>query len=409
MIAQSVGIGEARHAIASGMVAPADVTEIGALINAADPGCTSDAEIPLFDGTGAGLQDLAVAAKLVKLAHRNGTAVSVDFQGKGNDMRVALNGFGRIGRTILRQLLATHSDITVALINDIAPLDTCAYLFRYDSVFGPFPGEVRTDPDALIINDQTIPFRQKRDLADLDLSDVDVVMDCTGTISTRAHAARGLTAGARNVLISGPCDEAEQTIVLGANAHLLADARIVSNASCTTNALAPLLRVLQDSCGVVQGHMTTIHCYTGSQPMVDAPRGDLARSRAGAVSMVPTTTSATRLIDRVLPDIAGRVTGAAVRVPVISVSAIDLVVTLKTLPDQPLADHLACIAQTSAVLGVTRDATVSTDLRARPESLVIALPETIQSGNQARIFGWYDNEWGFSARMIDMARLMAAR
>ena len=324
-------------------------------------------------------------------------------------MRVALNGFGRIGRTILRQLLASHPDIEIALINDIAPLDTCAYLFRYDSVFGPFAGTVRAETGALAVNDLFIPFSQKRDLAELDLSGIDVLMDCTGIINTRAHAARGLTAGAKNVLISGPCDEAEQTIVLGANEDQLGDARIVSNASCTTNALAPLLRALHDSCGVVQGHMTTIHCSTGSQPMVDAPRGDLARSRAGAVSMVPTTTSATRLIDRVLPDIAGRVTGAAVRVPVISVSAVDLVVTLETLPDQPLRDHLHHLAQSSSVLGVTEDATVSTDLRARPESLVIALPETIQNGMQARIFGWYDNEWGFSARMIDMARLMAAR
>ncbi len=324
-------------------------------------------------------------------------------------MRVALNGFGRIGRTILRQLLSSHPDVEVALINDIAPLDTCAYLFRYDSVFGPFPGTVEADTGALSVDGIAIPFTRKHDLADLDLTGIDVLMDCTGTINTRAHAARGLTAGARNVLISGPCDEADQTIVLGANDDQLGDARIVSNASCTTNALAPLLRVLHDTCGVSQGHMTTIHCYTGSQPMVDAPRGDLARSRAGAVSMVPTTTSATRLIDRVLPAIAGRVTGAAVRVPVISVSAVDLVVTLDSLPEQGVARHLEGIARSSHVLGITKDATVSTDLRARSESLVIALPEIIQSGNQARIFGWYDNEWGFSARMIDMAQLMAAR
>ncbi|SNR56462.1 type I glyceraldehyde-3-phosphate dehydrogenase [Puniceibacterium sediminis] len=324
-------------------------------------------------------------------------------------MRVALNGFGRIGRTILRQLLASHPDIEIALINDIAPLETCAYLFRYDSVFGPYPGTILAGDGALAVDDLFIPFTQKRDLSELDLSGIDVLMECTGTINTRAHAQRGLTAGAKNVLISGPCDEAEQTIVLGANEDQLGDARIVSNASCTTNALAPLLRVLHDTCGIQQGHMTTIHCYTGSQPMVDAPRGDFARSRAGAVSMVPTTTSATRLIDRVLPEIAGRVTGAAVRVPVISVSAVDLVVTLKTIPDQSLTDHLEGITQASDVLGITKDATVSTDLRARPESLVIALPEVIQNGHQVRIFGWYDNEWGFSARMIDMARLMAAR
>ena len=324
-------------------------------------------------------------------------------------MRVAINGFGRIGRTILRQLLAAHPDVEIALINDIAPLETCVYLFRYDSVFGPFPGSVTALGGALSIDGRDIPFSRKRDLADLDLTGIDVLMECTGTITTRDQAARGIRAGARNVLISGPCDEAERTIVLGANDGTLGDARIVSNASCTTNALAPLLRVLQDSFGIVQGHMTTIHCYTGSQPMVDAPREDLARSRAGAVSMVPTTTSATRLIDRVLPDIAGRISGAAVRVPVISVSAVDLVVTLEAPPEGDLAQHLRRIAAGSAVLGVTEDATVSTDLRARPDSLVIALPETIRTGHQARIFGWYDNEWGFSARMIDMACRLAAR
>lgn len=324
-------------------------------------------------------------------------------------MRIALNGFGRIGRTVLRQLLQGHPDITVALINDIAPLDTCAYLFQYDSVFGPYPSPVRAGMGVLHVNATEIPFYQKSDLADLDLSGIDVLMDCTGTITTRTHALRGLTAGARNVLISGPCDEAERTIVLGANEDTLGDARIVSNASCTTNALAPLLKLLDDHFGIQRGHMTTVHCYTGSQPMVDAPRGDFARSRAGAVSMVPTTTSATRLIDLVLPQIAGRVTGAAVRVPVISVSAIDVTLQIKTMPEGDFSQALNTLADTSHVIGVTQDACVSTDLRARPESLVIALPETIRSENQVRIFGWYDNEFGFSARMIDMARRMANR
>ncbi|MFZ5962878.1 type I glyceraldehyde-3-phosphate dehydrogenase [Thalassococcus sp. BH17M4-6] len=324
-------------------------------------------------------------------------------------MRIAINGFGRIGRTVLRQILQHHPDIEVALINDIAPRDTCAYLFQYDSVFGPYPGRVTATEAALRIDDRTIPFGAGRDLADLDLWDIDVLMDCTGTIQSRAHAARGLAAGASNVLISGPCDEAPRTIVLGANDHRLEDAQIVSNASCTTNALAPLLRALHDRFGVVRGHMTTVHCYTGSQPMVDAPRGPFARSRAGAVSMVPTTTSATHLIDLVLPEIAGRVTGAAVRVPVISVSAIDVTLQLDILPEGDFSRHLKTLAEESDVLGYTEDPCVSTDLRGRPDSLVIALPETIVTGRQVRIFGWYDNEYGFSARMIDMARRMAAR
>lgn len=326
-------------------------------------------------------------------------------------MRVVINGFGRIGRTVLRQIMCApgHADITLVGINDIAPLDTCAYLLRYDSVFGPYPGTVMARDDGIDVDGTFIPFTQTRDLGALDLTGVDVLMECTGTVQTLTQAHKGLQAGARNVLISGPCDEAERTIVLGANDDTLGDARIVSNASCTTNALAPLLRALDQSCGIVQGHFTTVHCYTGSQPMVDAPRGDLARSRAGAVSMVPTTTSATHLIDRVLPTLAGRITGAAVRVPVISVSAIDAVLSLNHLPDGAFVDHLRALADASPVLGLTVDACVSTDLRARSESLVIALPETIENGHQVRIFGWYDNEWGFSGRMIDMARLMAAR
>ncbi|SLN51131.1 Glyceraldehyde-3-phosphate dehydrogenase [Roseivivax jejudonensis] len=327
-------------------------------------------------------------------------------------MRIAINGFGRIGRTVLRQVLTGRGtdDIEIAFVNDIAPRDTCAYLFRYDSVFGPFPGTVETTQDGLRIDGRDIPLLSERDLGRLPLAGVDVVMDCTGTIKTRDQARRGLEAGATNVLISGPCDEAEETLVIGANEDRLGEARIVSNASCTTNALAPLLKSLHAAAPIARGHMTTIHCYTGSQPTVDAPRGDLARSRAAAVSMVPTTSSATRLVGRIVPELAGRITGAAVRVPTLSVSAIDAVLTFESpLGEDPRA-LLARIAGESPVLGVTDDPCVSTDLRARPESLVIALPETLApDAAQIRVFGWYDNEWGFSARMIDMARRMAVR
>ncbi|ETW13955.1 glyceraldehyde-3-phosphate dehydrogenase, type I [Roseivivax marinus] len=327
-------------------------------------------------------------------------------------MRIAINGFGRIGRTVLRQILTRPdcADVEVALLNDIAPRDTGAYLFRYDSVYGPYPGEVTFTDGALHAGGRTLPFHAERDLGALPLSDVDVVMDCTGTVKTRAQAARGLEAGARNVLISGPCDEAEETIVLGANEDRLGAARIVSNASCTTNALAPLLRAIHAARPVSHGHMTTIHCYTGSQPTVDAPRGPFARSRAAAVSMVPTTTSATRLVGDVLPGLADRISGAAVRVPTVSVSAVDAVLTFEeTAPDDPAEWLRSIAAESDGIIGCTDDPVVSTDMRARTESLVLALPETIAQGpRQLRVFGWYDNEWGFSARMIDMARRMAA-
>nr|WP_321251416.1 glyceraldehyde 3-phosphate dehydrogenase NAD-binding domain-containing protein [uncultured Ruegeria sp.] len=327
-------------------------------------------------------------------------------------MKLAINGFGRIGRTILRQVLALPEDsnVELVLINDIAPLETCAYLFKYDSTFGPYAGTVLAEVDTLIVDGHRVPMTHSEDLTRVDLSGVDVLLDCTGIARTSDVASRGLTAGASKVLISGPSPATEVTIVLGANEDQLGNARIVSNASCTTNGLAPLVRVLDGIGGIAAAHMTTIHCYTNSQPMVDAPRGDLARSRAGALSMVPTTTSATHLIDEVMPHLAGRISGAAVRVPTASVSAVDLIVTLKNQMSPEVFDaKLRAAAEHSPVLGWTDLPLVSSDLRTRPESLVIAGPETRMVGNrQVRVFGWYDNEWGFSARMLDAARLMAA-
>jgi glyceraldehyde 3-phosphate dehydrogenase (phosphorylating) len=327
-------------------------------------------------------------------------------------MKIVINGFGRIGRTVLRQILSLPeaNAVEVVRINDIASLETCAYLFKYDSVFGPYPGTVTSGEESLTVDGRKIHFSAEKDLSTLDLSDVDVVMECTGKADTIDVAERGLKAGAANVLISGPSAAAEVTLVLGANEDKLGNHRIISNGSCTTNALAPLLRGIDNAIGIKTGHMTTIHCYTGSQPMVDAPRGPLERSRAGGVSMVPTTTSATKLVGKVLPQLEGKVTGAAVRVPAISVSAVDLTLTLAKPIDKPANDTLQDIFAENPIIGFTEDRVVSTDMRARPESLVIALPETLEANDhQLRIFGWYDNEWGFSARMIDMARLMAAR
>ena len=234
----------------------------------------------------------------------------------GRKTRLAINGFGRIGRTILRILAqGRHPDLELVLINDIEPLEACAYLFEYDSVFGTYQGKVETFEQALAIDGRTVPFRSAADLRQLDLSGVDIVLECTGMTGSRATVERGIAAGAGAVLISGPSDQADITLVIGANDERLGDQRIVSNASCTTNALAPLLRVLDEGFGLRSGQMTTVHCYTGSQPTVDKPRGDPARSRAAALSMVPTTTSAGRLIDVVLPHLAGRVAARAIRVP----------------------------------------------------------------------------------------------
>jgi glyceraldehyde 3-phosphate dehydrogenase len=327
-------------------------------------------------------------------------------------MRIVINGFGRIGRTILRQILTQpgHEDIEVALINDIATLETCAYLFKYDSTFGPLPLDVVADKTGLRIDGRFIPFSSSNHLVNSDFTHADVVLECTGKVHSREDAERGLMAGAGAVLISGTSQYADVTVVMGANDQALGTARIVSNSSCTTNAIAPMLRAIDTGLGIETAHITTIHCYTSSQPMVDAPRGDLARSRAGAESMVPTTTSAAKELQRVLPDIGARTSVAAVRVPSMSVSAIDAIVQLASPVGLSTIDFLKVVASRSCVIGATNDPCVSRDMRGRSESLILALPETQTIGDkQLRIFGWYDNEWGFSARMIDMARKLAAR
>ncbi|MCG3269468.1 type I glyceraldehyde-3-phosphate dehydrogenase [Yoonia sp. I 8.24] len=320
--------------------------------------------------------------------------------------RIFINGFGRIGRTLLRAWATEKwSDLEIVGINDIADGDLCAHLFAYDSVFGPYPGQADFVNGALVLDGKTIPLHRTDDVGNLDLTDVDILLECTGKADSSEIANRGLQAGADRVLISGPSGAAELTMVLGANDHRLADQKIVSNASCTTNALAPLVRLLDDTWGLQTGWMTTIHCYTGSQPTIDAPRGDMMRSRAAGLSMVPTTTSAQRLLNEVLPDIAGRIEAAAVRVPVASVSAVDLTVTLDK--HVSLEDVHACLRAQIGVIGHTDKPLVSSDLRARPESLIVSLPETrVTAGGLVRVFGWYDNEWGFSCRMLDVAKIM---
>ncbi len=323
-------------------------------------------------------------------------------------MRIFINGFGRIGRSVLRawaQEPARWPGLEVAGINDIAAPEMCAHLFEYDSVFGPWRGTVVLQDGALVVNGHVIPLHRTPDLSTLGLAGVDVVMECTGRADRIEVAERGLRGGASRVLISGPSAAAGVTVVLGANEAALGAARIVSNASCTTNALAPLVKLIDAQWGVVTGSMTTIHCYTGSQPTIDAPGADFARSRAAALSMVPTTTSASRLLDKVLPQIAGRIEGSAVRVPVASVSCVDLVVMTDRVPR--VEDVNAAFHSAGGVIGVTDRALVSTDLRARAESIVMATPETrLTRGGLLRVFGWYDNEWGFSNRMLDVALRM---
>ena len=323
-------------------------------------------------------------------------------------MRVFINGFGRIGRSVLRAWALTPDHwpgLRIAGINDIAAAEMCAYLFQFDSVFGPWRGTVALGDGALQVDGHLLPLHRVPDISGLDLTGVDVVLECTGRADLLPVAQRGLQAGAHRVLVSGPSAAAELTVVLGANDTALTDQRIVSNASCTTNALAPLVKLLHTNWGLVTGSMTTIHCYTGSQPTVDAPAADFSRSRAAALSMVPTTTSAQRLLDLVLPEVAGRIAGSAVRVPVASVSAVDLAVVLQQ--SVTVAQVNAAFRAEVGVIGATDQALVSSDLRARPESIVMACPQTrVTPGGLLRVFGWYDNEWGFSNRMLDVALRM---
>ncbi len=323
-------------------------------------------------------------------------------------MRVFINGFGRIGRSVLRAWAGNRQawpQLEIVGINDIATAEMCAYLFEYDSTFGPWRGSVTLEDGALVVDGVRLALHRAGSLSDLDLSGIDVVLECTGRGAKRDLLEQGLIAGAGRVLVSGPSPVADLTAVLGANDGDLAGQRIVSNASCTTNALAPLVRVLDDAFGVATGSMITVHCYTGSQPTIDAPAGDFARSRAAALSMVPTTTSASKLLDQVLPQVAGRLQGSAVRVPVASVSCVDLAVMLERATD--VAAVNALLQQAGGVIGWTDKPLVSSDLRARPESIVMALPETrMTPQGMLRVFGWYDNEWGFSNRMLDMALRM---
>lgn len=326
-------------------------------------------------------------------------------------IKIAINGFGRIGRTILRILMQNGQDFELVLINEIEDLETCAYLFQYDSVFGPFPGPVETGKNALTVNGRAIPFLNAPDISKLDLRGVDLVLECTGMGGKRAIAERGLVAGASAVLVSGPSSEADITLVMGANETELGQERIISNASCTTNALAPLAKLIDDAYGIISGQMTTVHCYTGSQPTIDKPRDAPERSRAAALSMVPTTTSAQHQTGLVLPHLKGRIEARAIRVPTASVSAIDL--TMQTR-DTVTEDQINALMQTAAaqsdVFGWTNQPLVSSDLRARPESVILSGRETsVSTGGLLRVFGWYDNEWGFSQRMLDMAKLIGSR
>jgi glyceraldehyde 3-phosphate dehydrogenase len=330
-------------------------------------------------------------------------------------VRVAINGFGRIGRNILRSLVEHgRTDIEVVAINDLGPVETNAHLFRYDSVHGRFAGEVKVDGDTIDVGRGRIKVTAVRDPAELPHRDlgVDIAFECTGIFTSRDKASAHLAAGAKRVLVSAPCDNADKTIVYGVNHETLtADDLVVSNASCTTNCLAPVAKVLQDLAGIERGYMTTIHSYTGDQPTLDTMHKDLYRARAAAMSMIPTSTGAAKALGLVIPELQGKLDGSSIRVPTPNVSVIDLVWTPgRTRTVKEINDALRAAAEgpLRGVLAVTDEALVSTDFNHVAASSTVALAQTqVIDGRLGRILSWYDNEWGFSSRMSDTAVAMA--
>ncbi|HUB63641.1 MAG TPA: type I glyceraldehyde-3-phosphate dehydrogenase [Methylocella sp.] len=329
-------------------------------------------------------------------------------------IKVAINGFGRIGRNVLRAIVESNrKDIQVVAINDLGPVETNAHLLRFDSVHGRFPGTIKVTQDSIDCGIGPIKVTAIRDPHELPHKalDVDIALECTGFFTAREKAAAHLKAGAKRVLISAPGDNADLTVVFGVNhAKLGKDHLIVSNASCTTNCLAPVAKVLNDAIGIETGFMTTIHSYTGDQPTLDTLHKDLYRARAAALSMIPTTTGAARAVGLVLPELKGKLDGAAIRVPTPNVSIVDFkfVAKRKTTPDE-IRDAIkrASEQQLKGILTFTESPNVSCDFTHDPHSSIFHMDQTKVMGDTfVRVVSWYDNEWGFSNRMADVAAAM---
>jgi glyceraldehyde 3-phosphate dehydrogenase len=327
-------------------------------------------------------------------------------------VKVAINGFGRIGRNILRAIVESgRTDIEVVAINDLGPVETNAHLLQFDSVHGRFPHPVHTTATTIDVGRGPITVSAIRNPADLPWAHVDIVLECTGIFSARDKAAIHLENGASRVLVSAPSSGADKTIVYGVNDNLLTgDDLVVSNGSCTTNCLAPVAKVVNDAFGIVTGFMTTIHSYTGDQPTLDTMHGDLYRARAAALSMIPTSTGAAKALGLVLPELIGKLDGAAIRVPTPNVSCVDLAVVLEksvSVDEVNAALKAAADGPLNGILGYDDRPLVSSDYNHCADSSTFAAQQTKSlPGNLVRVLSWYDNEWGFSNRMADTAVAM---
>ena len=326
-------------------------------------------------------------------------------------VKVAINGFGRIGRNVLRAIIESgRTDIEVVAINDLGPVETNAHLLRFDSVHGRFPHLVTVAGDTIDVGRGPIKVTAVKNPAELphQAMGVDIALECTGIFATKDKASAHLTAGAKRVLVSAPADGADLTVVFGVNHHKLTkDHLVVSNASCTTNCLAPVAKVLNDAVGIEKGFMTTIHAYTGDQPTLDTMHKDLYRGRAAALSMIPTTTGAAKAVGLVLPELNGKLDGTSIRVPVPNVSVVDFKFISKKATS--VAEINAAVLEASngalkGILGTTDQPNVSSDFNHDSHSAVFHLDQTkVMDGTLVRVLAWYDNEWGFSNRMSDTA------
>ena len=331
-------------------------------------------------------------------------------------VKVGINGFGRIGRNFYRAILASGADIEVVGINDLTDTKTLAHLLKYDSILGRLPVEVKAGDGEIIVDGRSLPVFAERDPAALPWANVgaDIVIESTGFFTDAASAGKHLAAGARKVIISAPAKGEDITIVMGVNDDTYDSAihNIISNASCTTNCLAPMAKVIDDAFGIERGMMTTIHAYTNDQSILDFPHSDLRRARAAAINMIPTTTGAAKAVSLVLPHLAGKLDGYAMRVPVPTGSATDLTVELKTAATKEQVNAAVKAAADGPLKGIlvyTEDPIVSSDIVTDPASCIFDALLTNVNGNMLKVVGWYDNEWGYSNRLVDLVGLVGSK
>ncbi|HVL99971.1 MAG TPA: type I glyceraldehyde-3-phosphate dehydrogenase [Egibacteraceae bacterium] len=332
-------------------------------------------------------------------------------------IRVGINGFGRIGRNFLRAAKERSADLEIVAVNDLADAGTLAHLLRYDSIHGRFEGTVEAGGDRIVVDGREITITSERDPADLPWKDfgVDLVIESTGLFTARDKAAKHLDAGARKVIISAPAKNEDVTVVMGVNEGDYDPAAhdVISNASCTTNSVVPMSKVLDENFGgIQQGFMTTVHAYTNDQGTHDQPHKDLRRARAGALSIIPTTTGAAKAAALSLPQLEGRLDGLALRVPVPDGSITDLVVVLgreTTAEEVNEAFRAAAEGPMAGIIEYATDPIVSTDIVGNPHSCILDSPSTMASGQMVKVLGWYDNEWGYSCRLVDLTTYVGER